>query len=182
MPSELNTDVLYFGLKLYEVLTLIGITLGPIIAVIITLVTERRRRIREGQIQVMRMLLNTRHLPGDPTWSVAINLVPVEFNKSQKIMAAWKDYIDTVRYTPTTDNQDSHNKLMMAKQTTLIYRIMKYLGFELSETDIQTSAYAAGGFIQRDNLYLDSLMAMREIAETMKQQNKLFQDSRNETD
>ena len=163
-------EELYFGLKLYEFVTLIAVLLGPVIAVTITLVFESRRRTRESRIQVMRMLLNTRHLASDPSYTIAINLVPVEFNRKKEVMKSWREYIETVRFKQTPQNQEEHYKLMVAKQTTLIYEIMKSLGFKLSETDIQTNAYASEGFINRDNLYLNSLRAMCDIAEHLKQQ------------
>ena len=177
MPENCNSEVFYFGLKLFELLTLIGIIIGPVIAVIITLITESKRRKREGQIQVMRMLLNTRHMPADPSYSVAINLVPVEFNDSNEVMTAWEKYIDVVRLKPTPENQVSQEILITNSQTALIYRIMKSLGFNLSETSIQSSAYVSEGFIFRDKLYIDSLVAMRDIAEVIKQQNEFMRKS-----
>lgn len=168
MPSNCNNEIIFLGLKLYELLTLIGIFLGPLIAVGITLWTESRRQKREGQIQVMRMLLNTRHLVGDPMYSVAINLVPVEFNSSKNVVQAWKEYIDSARYKPSDENVQQHAQLLLAKQTTLIFRVMQSLGFQLSESDIQTNRYASNALIERDALYLDSLRAMREIANSLK--------------
>ncbi len=170
-------EILYFGLKPYELLTLVGIMIGPIIAVIITLWTESKRKQREGQIQVTRMLLNTRHMPSDPAYSIAINLVPVEFSKCKKVMQAWREYIETVRYRPSSENQQEHLRILNAKQTALIFQIMRSLKFNLSETDIQTNAYIAGGYINRDNLYLDSLLAMREIADAIKLQNEFIRSS-----
>ena len=158
-----GTETLW-GLKLAEWLTLVGIIIGPIAAVMISLAFEQRRRTRDSQIQVMRMLLNTRHMPADPAYSIAINLVPVEFNKQKGVMAAWTAYIEAVRYTPSDENADEHERQVRAKQTTMIFKIMRFLGFDLSETDIQTSAYAAQGFIDRDNLYLDSLRAWPRVA------------------
>jgi hypothetical protein len=179
MPATVLSETLYLGLKLSELLTLIGIVIGPIIAVAITLVAESKRRKRDGQIQVMRMLLNTRQLAADPAYSIAINLVPVEFNKSTQVMAAWRMYIEAVRYRPTQENQEEHHRQLNAKQTTLIYQIMRSLGFQLSETDIQTSAYLSDGFVKRDNLYLDSLQAMCDIADAIKQQNEFVRNSLN---
>jgi hypothetical protein len=174
MIPPATPETLYWGLKLYEFLTLIGIIIGPIAAVIITLATESRGQKRERRIQVMRMLLNTRNMPGDAAYSVAINLIPVEFNKMKKVMRAWTDYIEAVRFRPTKENKEGHNVLLKAKQTALIFQIMQSLGFDLSETDIQTSAYISEGYIHRDNMYLDSLQAMCDIANEIKTQNKFL--------
>jgi hypothetical protein len=169
-----TTDTLYLGLKLYEWLTLVGILIGPIAAVAITLWVEGRRRDRDQQVQLMRMLLSTRHLPGDAAYTVAINMIPVEFNKCPKIITAWNAYIEAVRYRAAPENEHAQFKDTLAKQTKLIFEVMSYLGFQLAETDIQNSAYAAGGFIERDNITLDAWRAWPRIAEALELNNKLF--------
>jgi len=52
---------------------------------------------------------------------------------------------------------------------------MRSAGLKLSEGDIQTQAYVSEGFVARDNLYLDMLRALPEIAATMKTQVGLTQ-------
>ena len=158
-------------------LTLLAIVVGPVIAVVITLIVEGRRKSRETQLHVLRMLISTRHLPSDPTYSTAINLVPVEFNRHTTVMDAWNLYIEAVRFQPGDGDQTTHDRLLTARQTTLIFRIMQALGFSLSESDIQISAYASRGQIWRDNLYLDYLAATREIAEALKHQTRLLEGS-----
>lgn len=173
----MQNEVLYFGLRFSELLTLVGIIIGPIAAVIITLATEAKRRQRDAKIQIMRMLINTRHLPGDPLYSTAINLIPIEFNRDRKVMSSWNDYINHVRIKPSSENAQAHNILIVAKQTSLIFHMMKSLGFNLSETDIQTSAYASEGSIIRDNLYLDSLNATKRIADALELQTSFIQNT-----
>jgi hypothetical protein len=165
-----NNEVLYWGLKFSELVTLFGVIVGPIVAVGMTLFVEARRRQRDSRIQIMRMILNTRHLPADPSYNAAINLIPVEFNSDEKIMVAWKEYISHVRVRPSTENRSDHDVLTLAKQTTLIFRLMKNLGFNLTETEIQTSAYASEGSMIRDNLYLASLDAAIRSAVALEKQ------------
>ena len=116
------------------------------------------------------MIMNTRHLVADPNYSSAINLIPIEFNSNKNVTRAWHDYIGQVRYKPTEANRGEHDNMIAAKQTTLIYQIMRSLGFNLSETDIQTSAYVSEGAIIRDNMYLASLHAHSRIANTLEKQ------------
>jgi hypothetical protein len=161
----------------YEWLTLGGIVLGPIVAVALTLWIEGRRRKRDQQIQLMRMLLTTRHLPSDAAYTIAINTIPIEFNRSSKVMAAWQIYIEAVRYHPSPENAEAQFKDTVAKQTKLIFEIMRELGFKLAETDIQNSAYAAGGFIERDNIMINGWRAWPRIAEALEFQNRTFSAS-----
>lgn len=177
MPPAINPEVLYWGLKFSDWISLSGLICGPIVAVALTLWIDGRRKRREQRIQIMRMLLTTRHLPGDATYSVAINLIPIEFNDRKSVMAAWNSYIEAVRYIPSPENRSGHDKIMSAKQTKLIFEMMKAIGFKLSETDIQTSAYAADGFIKRDNILLESQLAMPEIAKALNRQIELMEGS-----
>ena len=58
------------------------------------------------------------------------------------------------------------------KQTHLIFLIMKKLGYDLSEVDIQSTPYAAGGFIERDSLFLRGWEAWPRIAQALEAQNQ----------
>ena len=161
---------LWWGMKLYELLTIIAILLGPIIAVAITLINEARRRRREQQTQTMRMLVSTRHLAGDPAYTTAINMIPIDFNRQKKIMLAWQAYIDEIRYRSAPENVEEHNKQIITKQTKLIFEVMRHLGYSLSETDIQATAYAAGGFVERDNLMIRAWHSWTRIADALENQ------------
>jgi len=177
MLPVVQPETLYWGLKFGEWVTLAGLVLSPVFAVILTLWVDGRRKQREQRIQVMRMLLTTRHLPGDAVYSVAINLIPIEFNNSRGVMAAWHSYIESVRYTPTPENQEEHQKIIFSRQTKLIFETMKTIGFKLSETDIQTSAYAADGFIKRDSILIASQLAMPDIANSMRRQTEILEQN-----
>ena len=160
----MQADEFFLGLKLSEFVMLIGIVVGPIVAVCISLVFERFRRQRDERTQVLRALLATRTTPADPNYNGAINLVPVYFNAHKKVMTAWHDYIDTVRYKPTPGDEAAHNQRVNARQTALIFSIMQSLKLTLSETEIQSEAYISTGFVTRDTLYVHSLEAMPQIA------------------
>ena len=169
-----STEFLYWGLKIYEWLTLIAILVGPVVAVIVTLATEARRRTREQQAQTLRMLLSTRHLPSDPAYSTAINMIPIDFNRESGVMAAWNNYITSIRFRSTPEGADAHQQDIITKQTKLIFQMTKSLDYKLDETDIQSTAYAAEGFINRDNLMLDAWRAWPRIADALETQTQLI--------
>jgi hypothetical protein len=159
-----------------EWLTLVAIVVGPVSAVCITLWIERRRQVRDRRLYVTRMLLMTRHLPADPQYNAAINLIPVEFNDQPKVMAAWRTYHERVHQRVEPSQQADHDKRVTAAQSGLIFEILRSAGLtNISEGDIQTQAYVSEGFIKRDTLYLDSLRAMPAIAETLERQRELTQ-------
>ena len=168
-----NGDAIFLGLRLYELLTLLGIVTGPIVAVLVTIWSDGRRQDRDQRTQLLRMLLNTRGMPADPAYSTAINLVPVEFRHREDVLLAWHHYIDAVRYTPTPENSNAHNAKVTGKQTSLIFQMMKSLDINISETDIETEGYLSQGFVKRDNLYIDFLKVTRQMADALKKQNAL---------
>jgi hypothetical protein len=156
---------MFLGITLKDAITAILI---PIVAVLTTLILQDWQQKRERRMQILRMLLSTRHLPADPHYNAAINLIPIEFNREKAIMTAWRAYIDHVRFRPVPENHQAHHQQSAVKQTKLITSIMSKMGLEHSEADVQADAYASDGFIWRDNLYLDSLKASRDGADAMK--------------
>jgi hypothetical protein len=163
-------------MRLNDWLTLGAIVLGPIVAVGITLVIEKSRKTHERRVQIMRMLLATRHMPADAQYNAAINLIPAEFNDQKKVMDAWRMYQERVRESFTPENEAQHDKRVTAAQSGMIFQVMHCVGLKnLSEGDIQTQAYVSQGFVDRDKLYQDSLRAMPQIAETLKEQRELTQ-------
>lgn len=171
--ADIATPIL-FGLKLYELLTLIGIVAGPIAAVIITIVFERIRTKKESRTQVLRMLLTTRRLPSDPTYIMAINLIEVEFNDVKEVMTARRDYMSLVQKEVSDENLSLHNQNLAAKQAEMIHWMMKSVGLRSKVSELVSDAYVSTGFIGRDNLYLDSLKATIEMAQATKSSNAIL--------
>lgn len=89
-------------------------------------------------------------------------------------MAAWQNYMEAVRYRPSAENAERHFEATLVKQTKLIFEVMSGLGFTLAETDIQTTAYAADGFIQRDNVFLDAWKSWPRIAAALELNNAML--------
>ena len=143
--------------------------LSPIVAVLITLWVEGRRRDREGKMAVVRMLMATRHLPSDPSYSTAINLLRVEFADCRPVMNAYREYHRNIRREQpgTMEGVVMLDQDISGSQTKLLSAVMNAVGMKVSEVDLSIEAYAAAGFIARDNLYLASLAAQSRIAEAL---------------
>ncbi len=159
-----------------EWMTLVAIFLGPLSAVGVTLWIESRRRVRERRLYVVRMLLTTRHLPADPQYNAAVNLIPAEFNDQEKVMAAWRTYHERVHLRVDPAQDADHQKRISAAQSGMIFEVMRSTGLtNLSEGDIQTQAYVSQGFVDRDRVYIESLRALPAIAEILDKQRALTQ-------
>ena len=170
-PSILPT---FAGLQPYEWLTLLGIIVGPILAVLISLWLEARRRDRDQKLIILRLLLTTRHLVSDPSYSAAINLIPIEFAGDRPIQTAYREFIEAANADITEETKQRVAERASVKQTKLIYAVARSMKFNIAETDIQTTAYASDGWITRDNLNLDSQRAMRDIAIQLMLQSRIL--------
>jgi regulator of protease activity HflC (stomatin/prohibitin superfamily) len=161
-------------MKLYEWLTLLAIVIGPLVAVGITLWIESRSRKHDQRVVVLRLLIATRHVPADPGFLAAINLIPIEFNDVPAVITAYNEFIvaSGVKLDGHSDEQILQNTA--TKLTRLIFEISRSLGFKLRETDIQTTAYASDGWVKRDLLTMDSQRAMRDIANILWSQTRLM--------
>lgn len=157
-----------------ELITLLAIVVGPVIAVIITLWIEGRRRDREQKLIVLRLLISTRHLPSDPGYGVAINLIPVEFSGSPRVMHAYKEFIEASSVKTTPETAESAAKTTATKNVRLIYEVARSLGFDIRETDIEYGAYASQGWVTRDTLLQDSQRATRDLVNILILQTRLM--------
>src|SRR2546425_4771992 len=113
-----------YRMKLNDWLTLAAIVLGPVSAVLITLLIESLRRKKERRLHIVRMLLATRHLPADAQYNAAINLIPAEFNDEALVMDAWRIYHERVRTRPAERDLEAHDRLLRVAQSALIFQVM----------------------------------------------------------
>jgi hypothetical protein len=156
------------GLQPYEWLTLVGIVVGPIAAVLISLWVEQRRKERDQKIIILRLLLTTRHLVADAGYSAAINLIPIEFAGNRDVQTAYREYIELAFTKRTPETAADLNAKTAIKQTRLIHAVAQSMGYKnIAETDIQTTAYAAEGWIERENTLIASQQAMVRVANAL---------------
>lgn len=148
-------------------LTLLAIVLGPISAVVISLVIEARRRKRDSKLIVLRLLVSTRDMPADSNYSTAINLIPIEFSDDKDVIMQFKSYLKTINTPQDAQNAPRQNLEIVSQQTKLIFAMMRSLGLKIAETDIQLDAYRASGMARRDNIYIESLLATKRMADAL---------------
>ena len=159
-----DLETTYWGLKLYEWLTLAAIVIGPIVAVRITHAAAQRGKDREQKLQVLRMLIATHHLPSDPTYQVAINLIPIEFRGCRPVIDAHREFIASIGKRLDGVNDEAITRDYGMKSIRLVHQVAKALQYDLRETDLQTAPYVSKGWAERDAILLDSQKAMRDIA------------------
>lgn len=150
-------------------LTLLAIIVGPVAAVLITLFHQQRREQRERRLQIVRMLMATRHLPSDPNYSLAINLIPVEFHGDKGVLEAFKAYSKEIRKEPRRDEHgvELDNLELRTAQIKLVSAVLRSIGIAASEADLAIEAYASRGMMARDELWLRSLDAQIRTANAL---------------
>ena len=89
-------------------------------------------------------------------------------------MSAYREFIDTVQDPKNASADVPVLQTAATKTTKLIYEIARDLGFDIRETDIQHAGYAASGFIERDNILLDSQRAMSRAANALWLQTRIM--------
>lgn len=165
-------------MNLMDVLTITGLVFGPILAVVISSEVERRRRQADRQLEILRALLVSRRLPADPRYFGAVNLIPAEFANQPAVIQAWKEYSSAVNANTTSAEEFTvRERRITARQSALIREVGRAVKIDLSEADIQTEGYISQGFVDRDRIQLDALLATREMAEALKGQLELFRSA-----
>ena len=172
MTPTCSPETLYWGLKVVDWLTIIGLVAGPILAVLVSLNREARRHKRQQQIHTLRLLLNSRDMAHDPSFFASVNVIPVDFNGNSGVMQAWRDYIDSIRTLVPEEGKVQQNKNSRLKLTKLIFEMTKSLGYDLSENDIQTEAYRTEGY---DNQQADNYRAIKAVPEIAITLNKNYE-------
>lgn len=167
MASPDPADFTLLGMGVKDLFTLIIV---PIIATLTTLFVQDRQQRRERRMQLLRTLTATRAWPADAGYVGAINLIPIEFNGVNAVTTAWSNYIQHVSSQCPPGGETRHAERSSTLQTKLISAMMKNLNLKVSEADLQADAYVSTGFAQRDRLYIDSLIAQRDIANALKAQ------------
>ena len=154
-----------------------AIVIGPIVAVAITLWIEGRRKSHDAKLTTLRLLLASRDFPSDPSYQVAIKLVPVEFNDCPAVLSAHREFLEAANVDTEGFSEDrvkAASERTAIKVTRLLFEMSKAAGLNIRETDIQTGGFGSRGFFYRDNLVQDSQRAMRDIANILWMQTRML--------
>ena len=170
----MQDEPLYWGLKTYEWLTLVAIVVGPILAILVSKLSSDRDKVRDQRLHVLRMLIATHHLPSDPGYQVAINLIPVEFRGCSAVITAHREFIQSVYRKLDGVNDEEIQRDWGIKSIRLVHEVAKVLKFDLRETDLQTISYSSGGWSERERVLIDSQKAMRDVANLLHVQSRLL--------
>jgi hypothetical protein len=149
-----------------EWLTLLAIIVGPIAAVTVTRVSDRRRENHTRRMDVFKTLMRTRRTPVYPEHVGALNLIELEFAKDPDVMDAWRVLFkhfgtthprrDDEAITPAMDNEEKgrrdarfFNRLNDERHsalTRLLHSMAKALRFQVEQLEIFEGGYTPQGW------------------------------------
>jgi hypothetical protein len=134
------------------VITAVAIVVGPVVAVQITLRFEERREKRRRKYDTFHALMRTRRVTLSPDHVTALNVIQTEFHDDDKVIAAYKKYIDNLGgpvllpgSTPEAirhfvdERDDAFNEMM--------FELGKHLGFTLDKRELAKYSYAPQGWV-----------------------------------
>ncbi|WP_312364259.1 DUF6680 family protein [Sphingobacterium sp.] len=136
-------------MKLYEILTLIAIFIGPVLAVQVEKFLERKRNSRNRKIDIFKILMATRGSALSSAHVEALNRIDLEFSnnsKFKKVILAWKEYFDNLGQKYETEDKLSiwlaRNEELLAN---LLYEMGQSLGFNFDKILIKRNIYSPVG-------------------------------------
>ena len=132
--------------------TAIAIIVGPIVAVQITLRSEYSREKLRRKYQTFHALMKTRRVTLSADHVTALNVIQTEFHDDDKIIAAYKKYIDNLAGPPLPpgSNNEAINRYVDLRDDVfneLMFEIGRHLGFSLDKRELAKYSYAPQGWV-----------------------------------
>ena len=132
-----------------DIVTIIALFLGPLVAVWIARGMDDRRAKYERRMRVFRALMSTRSNTLSPDHVSALNLVEIEFHGNSEVVDKWKAYFNDLAEYPRLENekvleglsdaeiarrQGNYDKRVRESRsrllTKLLYEMAQVLGYE----------------------------------------------------
>lgn len=137
-------------------LMMLAVIIGPILAVQIQKIIDRRIEARNQKLKVFRDLMTTRASILAFQHVSALNMVGLEFNgrRYTKVINAWKTYLDHLNSYPD-DGDESMQKIWIEKCTDqlsdLLYEMGESLGVEFDKVHIKKAGYVPKAYTDQEN-------------------------------
>jgi len=134
------------------VVTAIAIVVGPIVAVRLTLRLETSREKVRRKYQTFHALMRTRRVTLSPDHVTALNVIQTEFHDDEKVIAAYKKYIDNLGGpVPAPGSKEEAFKRFVDERddafNEMMFEIGRHLGFALDRRELAKYSYAPQGWV-----------------------------------
>ncbi|HVA98357.1 MAG TPA: DUF6680 family protein [Bacteroidia bacterium] len=144
-------------MQLYEILTIVAIILGPILAVQIDKYIYIRRDNKNRKLWIFKTLMATRGAILSAAHVEALNRIDLEFSngkKYYKVITSWKEYFDNLCQKQGTEEQiiiwSTKNEELLAN---LLFEMGQSLGYSFDKVLIKRNIYSpiGHGKIEKEN-------------------------------
>lgn len=134
------------GMRLIDLLTIVAILVGPVIAVQISTYLARRREDRARKQYVFKTLMASRASRLSFEHVQALNMIDIEFYgknpKNKAVLQAWKEYLDLLGNGHLKDRSaDVWNAKADDLFIELMYKMAVALGYDFDKTAIKNTSY-----------------------------------------
>lgn len=131
-------------MQINDLLLIIAVLLGPVIAVQLTRFVDSKKEERDRKLQIFKTLMATRAYTTSPQHVEALNCIDLEFSakltKEQSVVNAWKEYLNLL------GDQDMPREQWNIRRTDLFVDLLhcmaQILNYEFDKTHIRNSAYS----------------------------------------
>lgn len=168
------TDPTYLGLTATNWILVAATLIGPIAAVVITMMAERRRAKHQHRSNIVQTILNTRMRANDVQYQMAIMAVAVEYRDDAEVMAAHRAYMNHVAIEPGEGHEQAHNTQTGQKLVALLKLLFDRIGTKFSEADIDKMSYHTKGVGMQDDLLHAALFGMVRVANALERQEQIL--------
>ncbi len=134
-----------------EVISIIAIFLGPLIAVVISTILNqiylKKNSDQQIKISIFYTLMQNREFPFSPQFYVALNSINVAFYNDKEVTHAWKEFRNFIASSPEKDKiiqSDENLKWNNEKKEhfyNLLKKMTKSLNYKFDEDDIKNTSY-----------------------------------------
>lgn len=138
-------------MELTDLITVIAIVVGPILAVVVTRYLDDSRFNRERRMAIFRSLMRTRKARISPDHVGSLNLVEIEFYNVPAVVAAWKTHMNhlNTKFPDDVDGAviDEWSRVQDRNLTKLLHTLAEELGFKkMDQLDIFDGGYSPRGW------------------------------------
>jgi hypothetical protein len=171
---------------IFNILTILAVLIGPIVALQLQRLQERKRELEQRKLWVFRTIMSNRATILNSNYVQALNLIDIDFagnNKKDKaVRTAWKILLDHL--SPPSGQSRSEAEIIASNEradnlrVSLMKTMAEALHYEFDEVQIKKGIYLPSGHTNMEN---EQNLLRKRVLEVLNGNRRLpvgvFQDS-----
>lgn len=155
---------IFLGMRWTDVATILAIVLGPILAVGIDRFQQRWTDTKSRRLEIFRALMKTRKARLDPAHVSALNLIDLEFYGRQRVMAAFRSYIDHLSTPlPMPEGQAQFFEQREDLLLGLLHAMGDELGYSFDKHELEKLSYGPTGWNSDQNMQRQNMALLNDL-------------------